>query len=136
MSTPENTTDGLAKPMTRDELRALVLGAKPATQDVTYNGAKLELVEPSVGEVLDFQNNEDRKLATAMMIVRYLHVPGTGERLLEEADVETILSAPFSKDFQDLIGKINQMIGVSVTADDKSGTEAQPDALDNPDAGA
>lgn len=128
------TQEMTATNLSRDELRALLLGDKPTEHEVLFKGKKLVLREPPLGQVLDFQAmaQEDRKTATALLMVRYVYVPGTDERVFDEADADVILSMPFSKDLSNLLNNIIKMTEVAVTDADKSEATEKPSTVDNP----
>ena len=111
-STPE-------KVLTRDEARAAIFGSKPKSEITTFNGVKVELREPQVNDVLDFQQNTDRKAGVTRLLVNYVYMP-SGEKLFEEEDAESILALPWNQDFNALQNKIMAMMGVVPTPADKS----------------
>lgn len=120
-ATPETNQ---AKVLSRDEARAAVFAAKPAKFPAKFNGVDVELVEPTLDEIMSAQNQEDRKRGAAMMLVRFVHLPN-GEPLFEEGDIEEMLRMPFNKDMRDLNLQIQKLIGVVPDAADKStSTEA------------
>ena len=121
-----------------DDIRSDILGAKPEHREVTWKGHKLELREPPAGEVLNFQRSmeEDADMAsmTMTLLVRYLFTP-QGEKVFSEADVEALLSVPYGKEFQDILTKVNELMGVAVTPDTKSGAAAQSGDVGDSDSG-
>lgn len=128
---PTATIVPTPKKLTRDELRAAIFGQKAAVFTEKYAGVDIELREPSLGEILDMQLGDDRKVQTANMLINFCFVPGTLDPIFEEADLEGILALPYSADYNTLITRINTMMGVAVTADDKSGTPKKPDSLEH-----
>lgn len=113
-------TGTIITPMSRDDIRAAIFGAKPQVETATFFGAPIELHEPSTSDVLDFQQSENRKQAVAMMLINYVYVPGTSTPVFEAADVDSILALPFGKDMQQLQTKILALLGVSPSTADKS----------------
>lgn len=108
----------------RDRIRSQIFGAKPQVEKTSIFGASVDLREPPMSVVLDFQASDDRKAAVAMMLINYVYVPGTDEPVFDEADVEGIMALPFGKDISALQTKILALLGVSPTAEDKSQPEA------------
>jgi hypothetical protein len=110
-------------PPTRDQIREAIFNAKPNRTPITLFGMKLELVEPPLSIVLAAQQNEDRSMAVAEMIVRYTYMPGTQVQVFEDADLNAILALPFGKDLAGLNAAITEMMGVTPDDADKSGAE-------------
>lgn len=130
MTTPDkqatdlgNTTTHVSPvntPVSRDEALATIFGVKPRQLPLKFNGVDIILSEPDVSNALDATSADtDRKVATANMLVRYVCLPD-GTQLFSEEHVDSIMGMPFNKDFQDLTGKINELLGVAVTTTDKA----------------
>lgn len=113
-----------AKVLTKAEIRALILNAKPDSKMIPFKGAQIELRQPTLGETLEFQNVEgdDQKQQGVRILTNYAYVPG-GERLFDDTDIEGILNSPFNPDIQLLLTSCYELMGVSVKEDDKSTTE-------------
>ena len=104
---------------TRDQLRSQIFSAaKPASKTFTFFGAEIELRQPTMGVIMEAQKIEDRARAAALMVVRYAYVPGTEEKVFDEADVDTILSMPFGKDLRTLNETITELTGVDVAGEE------------------
>ena len=85
-------------PPNRDDIRAQIFSSenkKAQSKLITVFGVKLELKQPSLGEIIDAQAEEDRKRGIVNMLIRYAFVPETNERVFEEADFDSILGLPF-----------------------------------------
>lgn len=108
------------KDLSRDEARAAIFGTKSKSEDAVFNGVKVELREPSVSDVLDFQQNSDRKAGVTNLLVNYVYMPKTQEKLFEPEDADSLLALPWNSDFQALQNKILSMMGVVPTPADKS----------------
>ena len=107
------------KKLSRDEARAAIFQVKSKSELTTFNGVKVELREPSVQDVLDFQQNLDRKAGVSNLLVNYVYLPD-GEKLFEPEDAEQLLALPWNQDFNALQNKILLMMGVVPTPEDKS----------------
>ena len=114
------------KVLTRDEARAQAFNAKPISYPAVFNGVDVILLEPSLAEIMSAQADEDRKRGAATMLIRFVHLPD-GTPLFEEADIEVILQMPFNADMRNLNLKIQQLIGVMPSTEDKSTTEVVAD---------
>ena len=88
---------------TRDELRSKIFASKAfMTQEITLFGATVELRQPTLGQILSAQEEDDRKVGLLRLLVEYCFVPGTDERVFEDGDLESIMNMPFSKDIEEL----------------------------------
>lgn len=115
-------------PPTREEARNAILNAETVKIPAKWHGVDIELRPPPVAQMLDMQNTlRDNEgglaIQTARMLVEFVCLPN-GEKLFDEADMEAIIGAQFTGDLQELINKINDLMGVQVTDEDKSTTEA------------
>jgi hypothetical protein len=106
--------------MSRDDIRTLIFNTKAKRHQFTAFGAPIDLVEPALEEVLDFQADEDKKNVTAQMLVRYVYMRDSDVKVFDAADVASLLSLPFNADMQALLKKINEILEVSPSDDDKS----------------
>lgn len=97
----------------RDELRAKIFGTKTDTARVAFNGAEVEIRQPTLGEILSIQNasKDDIATATVDMLIKYTYMPDSDIRVFEFADREALLSLPFNKDLQNLSQTMNRLIG-------------------------
>ena len=101
----------------RNQIRTTILSSKTRKRElITLFGAKVEVCQPSMDEVLDLQTLEDSKKMAAHMIINYVYVPGTNEKVFEEADVAGILELPFGEDLARLQEAITKMTSIDVKA--------------------
>lgn len=85
---------------TRDELRAAIFSTKQANViPVVFFGANIELRQPSLGDILKAQKNEDREAAVIETLIDYAYVPETDEKVFEKADASAMKALPFGADF-------------------------------------
>lgn len=126
MSASTPAPEAEPKTLSRDEARAKIFGAKASATPMTLFGVPVDLREPPISEVMDSQVEEDRKRGSMMMLVRYVYLRDSEQPLFEEADIETLLTLPFGKDFRDINLAIQKMLGVIPSGDDKSQASAQP----------
>jgi hypothetical protein len=104
-------------PVTRKFIRDTMLSAKPETRNLHIFGCDVEVRQPTLEEVIAYQNSEDKTRAAAGIIQRYVYVPGTGERVFEEADLDRIRRMPFGRDMNVLQEAINDLMGLSKMVD-------------------
>lgn len=86
--------------LTRNELRSKVLATqKPKSKIVKFFGEDIELRQPLLSDIFKAQENPDRQVSVIQTLIQYAYVPGTDERLFEEADEAVLMSQPFGSDF-------------------------------------
>jgi hypothetical protein len=101
----------------RTEVRAAIFSAenrKFKTEEVTFYGQKLEIRQPSLQQILDSSQTEDRKQAVIDIMVGYCYVPGTEEKVFEASDKDMLLSMPFGDDFLKINQTIEKLTSVNV----------------------
>lgn len=112
----------------RDELRAAIFhNSKPNSTTLTFFGVEIELRQPPMKDVMEAQATaaENRALAAAQMVVRYAYVPGTNERVFEDADIDAIMQMPFGADLANLNVKIAELTNVDILGEEGNSEEAQ-----------
>lgn len=121
--------------LTRDQIREQIFNTKPMVKQITFMGVEVDLREPPMDVVLDFQASdaENRKFQVAKMMQNYVYVPGTEDPVFEDGDVEAILKLPFGRDMQLLQNEIMQIMGVQPTASDKSQAPVERNTVVDPD---
>lgn len=120
------------KSMTRDEMRAAIFhNSKPKSTEFTFFGVMIELRQPPMKAVMEAQAiaAENRGMAAAQMVVRYAYVPGTNDRVFEEADIDSILAMPFGKDLADLNVKIAELTNVDILGEEGNSEETQDSTM-------
>lgn len=101
----------------RDQLRAKIFSAdsaRPKSMEVEFFGVTVEIRQPSLGRILDLQNDDDRKAAMVDMIIEYAYVPGEQERVFEDADTDTLLGMPWGEDFVRVNDAISKLTGLDI----------------------
>lgn len=106
-------------PATRKDVRNAILTAKPQVRIVSLFGQEVEVRQPSLQQILDFQSAEDTATASAHMLQKYLYMPGTNEKVFDEADTDAIKQLPFNEDMQNLQDTLNEMIGIKKMTEDE-----------------
>ena len=111
-----STNGSTVSSATRDGLRTKLLSAsntKPRSEVLTLFGQQVEVRQPSLGAILDFQQYEDRKEQAARAIIKYVFVPGTDERIFEEGDIPTIMNWPFTGEVLALSQTLDKLVGIN-----------------------
>lgn len=109
------TTPGKTE-LTRDQLRSKLLSShNPKSEILTLFGVEVEFRQPTLDAILSARENDDVKSRTVDMIIQYAYVPGTDERVFEDADREQILRWPFGQDMIKVQQTISKLTGVDVS---------------------
>jgi hypothetical protein len=83
----------------RDQLRTAIFSNNAvATKRIMFFDAEIEIRQPSTGEVLATKDDDNSQRGLVSILVRYAYVPGTNEKVFEEADADAILALPFGPD--------------------------------------
>lgn len=105
----------------RQELRdKLFTSAKRESIKITFFGQEIELRQPDVGSIIDDAANPDKKSTSIHMLVDYAYVPGTDEKVFDEADIEVLRSMPWGKDFTTLTGHLRKLTGLEIEEQEKN----------------
>ncbi len=114
-------------PLTRDEIRAVLLGKTPLAKSklITVFGVEIELRQPTLASIMTTREIEDPKVRATEMIIKYAYVPGTEEYVFENTDREMILRWPFGEDLLLLQQTITDLTGLDIDA-------AKEDLEENP----
>ena len=105
---PEQSTND------RTTIRTAIFAGKAKTLKVNAFGVKLEMRQPSMGEILDLQDLPDQKSRVVASLVRYCYVPGTKEKVFDEADKDSILALPFDENFTKINDAIAKLTGIDL----------------------
>ena len=98
----------------RDILRATIFdNAQPKKEIIDFFGTKIELRQPALDRMESFQG-DDAKARLPKMIMELAYVPGTDEKIFEEADYDMIAGMPFSKDISAFMETFTTMTELSV----------------------
>jgi hypothetical protein len=92
----------------RNALRAKVLNNKPTHKIVELDdGTKIEVRQTTVGQMLDAVSEENTKKRMATVLIESCYVPGTDEKVFEDADFEVLMGMPSGGVYQKLMDAIN-----------------------------
>lgn len=103
--------------------------AKPKSETLEFFGADVELRQPTIGRILDLRDaaKEDSKFAAMQMIIEYTYVPGTNERVFDEADLDALLGMPFGEDMTRMHQAIAKLTNINVEGLAKNSEETPAD---------
>ena len=96
---------------TRDQIRSAVLDAPDEPEIVDYRGVKIEVRCPALEDLLQYRNAQDDDTIMARAIVNNCYVPGSNEKVFEEADIPSLMKAKFSKDMRRLNAAVTRVLG-------------------------
>lgn len=101
----------------RETLRAKVFSAAPSRKLVPLGKpaegeeqAYIEVVQPLVGDMLDSMDAPSMRHRIARMMINSCHIPGTAEKLFEEADFDSLMALPADSVYQGLMAAITANI--------------------------
>lgn len=104
----------------RDNIRAKIFASKDFAEEVVdFFGEKIILRQPSLSQVLEVQNSEDRKSAVIDTLIKYAYVPdesgkkASAEKVFEEADNDSLLTLPFGADFLRVSNALEKLTNVN-----------------------
>ena len=113
----------------RDTIRKAILSGR-ATKTLLVNafGIELEMRQPSLGDILDLQYMENTKQILIQSLINYCYVPGTKERVFDDADKDIIEALPFDDNFTAIQEAIADLTGVDIDAE-KGNLEDDPTSI-------
>ena len=102
---------------TRDEIRTQIFSSsKNKKKVVKFYDAEVEIRQPTLGMIMQFQavdGTDTKKDALVQMMIELCYIPGTSERIFEEADYDTLLGLPFDEDLQSFVDEMNALMGIT-----------------------
>lgn len=105
----------MAQTEVRAELRKnLFKSRKFKSKLVNIFDTEVEIRQPSLGEVLDQQDEADQKKALLNILVKYCYVPGTNEKLFEEGDLGAILEWPIDSWFAQVSQAVTELTNIDI----------------------
>ena len=99
----------------RDELRGKIFAHRALkTETINIFGQDVEIRQPTLGQLLGARDEPDKRRAVVKLMIEYTFVPGTNERVFEDADYESIINMPFGDDLVKVNQAINRMTSINV----------------------
>lgn len=107
----------------RNEIRSAIfsgVNAKPKSKTIKFFGEDVEVRQPDMKTILDYRdaNQEDRRKAMVNMIITYVYVPGSQEKVFDTADEEGLLAMPFGADYTRLQKTISELTDVNLAVEE------------------
>lgn len=101
----------------RDSLRNRMFSNKASTRlvpiGVPAEGEEqqyIEVMAPKVGDMIDNMDAPSQRHRLARMLIDSCFVPGTSEKVFEEADFDSLMDLPSSGDYSALMAAITDSI--------------------------
>lgn len=111
----------------RDKLRTSLFSAVAKFILVPVGEDMIEVRQPQVGDMLDSMQGDSQRHRIARMLINSCYVPGTSERVFEEADFDMLMSMPAGGMYADLMAAITENIDLKkVQADEKKPSVSSP----------
>lgn len=104
---------------TKDELRAKIFSAensKCKRVEITFNGAKLELQQPTITEVMELNDRPEASARVAVMLIKHAYVPNTDVHVFDDTDYDVLAALPYSPE----LTVIQEHMNVFLIGDDKA----------------
>ncbi len=116
---PENKK--VVQELTRDQIRAKMFTSHEfKREEITVFGTKIEIIQPSLGQILKAQENPDRSDAIIDLMIEYCYVPGTKEKVFEPADKDGMKKFPAGKEIVKISDAIGRMTSIDVADAEKN----------------
>ena len=105
----------------RSNVRSKLFGKKEfAYRDIDLFGETVRVVQPSVGQILKAQQNQDTKNALVNLLIDYCYIPGTKEKVFEKGDEAAIMEWPVGPWFSELNSAIADLTNIDVSGASKN----------------
>jgi hypothetical protein len=120
MSTSSTPTP--ASTPTRDNIRAKIFAKKELKSKIlTFFDTEIELRQPKLRDILAAQQElkeqgEDGVSSTvASILLQYAYIPGTSEKIFEDADKAAILELPFDENMTRVTNALQEITDINFT---------------------
>lgn len=113
----------------RNDIRAAIFAEenrKPSSKVITLFGQKVEIRQPTLAQITKLGKASaanDKIPPIVRIMVEYLYVPGTDEKVFDIADAEQLATMPSGKWLSDLNSAIEELTGVDVAEAEKNSEE-------------
>lgn len=109
-----------------DEIRKTIFAGKHfKTRIVPFFDTEIELRQPTVGQLLNNKLDEKENLAVAQILIMYAYVPGTDQKVFEQADYDSIKELPAGTWIGDIFQTFAELTGAK-------GAEAEKNSVTTP----
>lgn len=119
--------EGSTPAVTRDAIRSRIFSSKPKSKIINFYGAQVEIRQPKLDVILNV-DREDRRAQAFTMLTDFTYVPGTNEKVFEEADIDALRELPFGDDMTNYLEEIQGLLGIAPKEVDKALKDAEKSA--------
>lgn len=113
----------------RDKMRASIFSdanKKPASAVITLFGEKVEIRQPTlavINRIGRLANSDPKIPGIVRVMTEYCFVPGTDEKVFDQADAEALSGMPSGQWLNDFNTEVEKLTGVDVKAAEKNSEE-------------
>jgi hypothetical protein len=112
-------------PTSRDNIRSKIFSAKNKNRKskvIDFMGEDVEVRQPTVKQVQELAKEARKEDSDAVLlsIMEYCYVPGTNDKVFDDADKDNLLGLPVGDWLNNLNKAIEEMTGVDVSAAEKN----------------
>lgn len=113
---------------TRDQMRAKIFAAKTVKRKtIDFFGTDIEIRQPTLGDIVDAQSNEDRKAAVVETLIKYAYIPKTDTKVFEDGDADVFKGMPFGGDFIRVSKTLEELTEVNFLGPNKDSAKTDSD---------
>ncbi len=102
---------------TRDEIRGSIFNnvqQRREGREIDFFGQKIELRAPSLGAII----NREGVINAVTILIENSYIPGTDEKVFEEADRDALMKLPFNADLMSVARALEELTGIDVKAEE------------------
>jgi hypothetical protein len=119
--------------MTRDQIRSKITSSpstRPKRAIITFFDAEVEIRQATLASILEARGGDDldpEAIAnrSVMMLIDNMYVPGTDEKVFDEADIDFIRGLPMGGDLAKAMEVMTQMTQVNFPGPNANSTETR-----------
>ena len=99
------------KEFSRDQIRSAILSAPGDDELLDVFGVQVEIRSPNLEDLLQYRGAEADEAIMARAIVNNVYVPGSEQRVFDDADIPELMKTRFSKDMRKLSTAVTRVLG-------------------------
>lgn len=113
----------------RDKMRASIFKSenkKPASSIITLFGEQVEIRQPTlatINRIGRMAANDSKIPGIVRVLIEYCFVPGTEEKVFDQADAEQLASMPSGQWLHDFNKEVEKLTGIDVRGAEKNSEE-------------
>lgn len=87
---------------------------------ITLWDTEIELRQPTIGEMLDQSQETDQRVMISSFLIRQAYVPGTREKVFDDADEKGIMNWPYGKWVTDITEALRELTDLEIEEQEKT----------------